>query len=162
MNYWMQKPPLGSQLNATHFARPDDLWLFNEGSGVIVNSLANATDSGILTNGPEWVPGAWGTAIRFDTTTNKYITIADQDWLTPPSNFTLGAALQWNGTIGNNIILNKAGVSGTREWQLTIDTNNGGLRFVIGSDGNWTVIYTAGAITANVLTLYWQRFWGRR
>lgn len=104
---------------------------------------------GTLTNmdpASDWVVSGGQRALDFDGT-NDYVDIGDRQLFTATSDFTLCAWVKWDGTTGNNPILNKAGTNGNREWQLTIDTSQANdLGFLIGNtSGSWSTLHRVGS-----------------
>jgi len=77
---WTQKPPLGVLPNFGNRLSQSlvGLWLFNEGTGLIVNDLSGSGLTGTLSADLSWVAGKYGHAIDFPGVTD-YITAA-----TPP------------------------------------------------------------------------------
>lgn len=109
------------------------------------------------TSGPVWVPelGRWGWA--FDGSDS--IVVADKNEFTPAGDFSLACWFLVTAASGNNVLMNKAGISGTREWQITQDYTVGasGLGFLIGNNtGNWSTIHRS----ANVASGAWNHFAG--
>ena len=85
---WLQKPPLGVQINRAHpLARGlIGCWLFNEGGGDKVYDLSGYCNHGTLngfafpaTTTSGWNPGRDGIGLTFDGT-NDYVDCADGDF----------------------------------------------------------------------------------
>jgi len=76
--YWINKPQLGSRIDKGHPLAPTYAWLFNEGSGALVNDYGigahprNDSNAGIGTKnsgtltGLEWAGGVDGFAVNFN------------------------------------------------------------------------------------------------
>jgi hypothetical protein len=70
MSKWLQKPPLGAQIDWSHpLARGlVGCWLMNEGSGARIYDLSGNGNHGTLTGGPLWKPGKAGVGVYYDGT----------------------------------------------------------------------------------------------
>lgn len=87
---------------------------------------------------------------------SRYVTCGDLDAFTPVGDFAVGCWFYCVATSGNNPLVNKAGLAGTREWQITNDFDNG-LGFLVGdSSGAWNVLHRVTAAPAGA----WRHFMG--
>lgn len=68
MKRWIQKPPLGVQINWAHPISRGlvGCWLMNEGSGNKIYDLSNNNNNGTFYGNTSWIPGKYGSCLDFD------------------------------------------------------------------------------------------------
>jgi hypothetical protein len=110
-------------------------WKFDENTGVYAYDASGNNNTGTLANGPTWVSGKSGSALRFD---------GIDDHVQIPDSSTVNLSLPYSITFwiksGSNVrhaLIVKKNTTGN-SWNYTISSNEGGsayLRFASGSSG---------------------------
>jgi len=88
-------------------------WHMNESSGTVASDMSGNSNNGILTNGPTWTTGKFGSALSFDGT-DDYVDINDfqlggeitvEGWIYPKSHQNWQRLLDFgNGPASDNIV----------------------------------------------------------
>jgi hypothetical protein len=115
---------------------PSDSYNFNEGSGTTAADSSGGNRPGTLVNGPTWVAGKNGGALRFDGT-NDYVTIGSRPL---SATFTLSA---WVNNPQNNVYETIASFGSYRQFSISYgylafwDGNGSEYRFGAMPAGSW-------------------------
>ena len=113
---WLQKPPLGTQLDRSDSLNNPVLdLLMNEGHGDIVHDLSGWGNHGTLhgfdfppTRTSGWNPGADGIALNFDGT-DDIVNIPNSDNLNIADAITIDVTIKANSWASPSVIINKGG-----------------------------------------------------
>jgi len=136
------KPPLGTPLDWTHPLNSGlvRFWVFNEGTGNIVNDLSGNEDTGTLTNmafpstpTSGWNPGRLGPAISFDGS-DDYISTS---YMPPAGNITIAYWAKWT-SFGD---YDASGVNDGANHRLYLGTSYGNVYLGIGNSYKSNVLH---------------------
>jgi len=139
---WTTKPPLGTPLDWTHPLNSglDAFWVFNEGSGDIVNDLSGNNNTGTLTNmafpstpTSGWNPGRLGPAIVFDGLDDYISTL----YIPSSGNKTIAYWAKWS-SFGD---YDASGVNDSANHRLYLGTAYGNVYFAIGNSYKGAVLH---------------------
>lgn len=146
------------------------IWLFDEGKGNEVKDFTENGNDGELTNGPEWVEGKFGTALKFDGV-DDYVAVSSPGGFPAGSNArTISLWFKWSKVIwpapGVEIMGYGANANGQRlgMWidsshALGVETCNYGRVFSWDGDTNWhhlAVVYPEGETSTDKFKLYFD------
>ena len=125
-SHWVQKPPLGTELDHGHqLARGlVGCWIMNEGCGNVIRDLSGAGNHASLVNfsfppttTSGWHPGAYGPSLLYDG--NDYATVAQADVRQIPlgnAAYTTMVCFQgWQGATERHGLLGYGGYGGSRQ-----------------------------------------------
>jgi hypothetical protein len=129
-------------------------WKFDEGSGNTAADSSGNGNTGALQNGPVWVDGKYGKALRFDGVSN-YVRVEDSNSLHLSTAVTLMAwiYLPTGATYADSYIVAKEASNGGANLGLKIHDNSGHVVFNLGLDGGYTA--TQLVSTNNVVRDSW-------
>ena len=115
------------------------VWLFDDGKGDTAKDSSGNGNDGILTNGPVWVEGKFGKALRFDGT-DDYVSVDDTDELSGGDGKKLTVVVWFKTTKisgpDNTPLVVKYLSAQEKDWGLTVDT--GKLKFAYETGGAGT------------------------
>ena len=159
---WLQKPPLGVQINHAHpLARGlVGCWLFNEGGGDIAYDLSGYGNHGTLngmafppTTASGWNPGRDGVGLMFDGS-NDYVDCGNDPSLNITDAITIEAWIKMVSTSTDGMIVAKWGTFADTQWSYfsRVDVTN--PRFGFSADG----ATTCGIKTYTDLTIVQNRW----
>ncbi|MBI4368611.1 MAG: LamG domain-containing protein, partial [Elusimicrobia bacterium] len=94
--------------------------------------VSSNSATGTFTNGPLWVPGPSGKALKFDGS-NDYVTVPNYAAINSPTNITVQAWVKTNNTDQTDAIIASKHVGGNESWALALD--NGGSTITFHTDG---------------------------
>lgn len=146
------------------------IWLFDEGKGNEVKDFTENGNDGELTNGPEWVEGKFGNALKFDGV-DDYVAVSSSNGFPPGSNArTIALWFKWSKVIwpspGVEIMGYGANANGQRlgiwidsSYALGVETCNYGRVFSWDGDTDWhhlAVVYPTGETSTDKFKLYFE------
>jgi hypothetical protein len=143
MNFWTQKPPLGSQLNLGHCLANGLIgyWLMNEATGNRLADISNNRNQMVLTSGL-WIPGSDGPSVLFNGTTSyglvqapKIALYSDQTSITVNlfCKYTTFTNL-YNGLLSSGPRLQSSTPRDIPGWFFWNNYNTGILKFSVAKD----------------------------
>jgi hypothetical protein len=106
-------------------------WPFDEGAGSVAGDIAGTPNNGTLVNGPTWIPGMVGGALRFDGQ-NDYVQVPNHPELNVGTgNFTLDAWVRTTASLGVVVLVDKRTGTGfaTTAQGYALFLSNGRLGF---------------------------------
>jgi len=112
-------------------------WKFDEGEGITATDSSGNNNTGILTNGPNWVDGKLGKALDFDGV-DDYISINDSLSLSLTTAVSISMWI-YIDTLADKVLATK----GLQDYEMRISSNK--LEMWVNADGNNRNI--AGGIT---------------
>jgi hypothetical protein len=139
-------------------------WPFYEGSGLTVSDLSGKRNNGTFTNGPTWVGGLHGSAVKLTAASSQYIDCGNNPSLQITGAITISVWINYTTLISSQIVA-KDNDTGGRAYAFDYDLIGGNLRFYVngGSSlvqfgitptvGQWYHL-TASFIPSGAMALY--------
>ncbi|MBN2314541.1 MAG: LamG domain-containing protein, partial [Sedimentisphaerales bacterium] len=127
-------------------------WRLEDGSGTVAKDSSNYGNDGTLVNGPTWVTGKWGGALKFNG--------VDQ-WVEAPHNETLTVDTEVTVMAWINTERYKGGATASNTWQGIVSKGNaprsysfytkdgGNLHFSVGPSGGYYGSVSTGTLPLN-------------
>jgi hypothetical protein len=146
------------------------IWLFDEDKGDEARDFTENGNDGKLTNGPEWVEGKFGKALKFDGV-DDHVDVSSPSGLPTGSNArTIALWFKWSAvkwpSPGVEIMGYGANANGQRlgiwidsSHALGVETCNYGRVFSWDGDTNWhhlAIVYPTGETTTDKFNLYFD------
>ena len=138
---------------------PVAFWKLDENTGTSAYDSSGNGNSGTLYPGsgnvPAWVPGKYGSALKFDGT-DDYVSITDSSSISPTGSMTLSVWVKNFTESSGNIVAKWDGLAGKRSYQLYGgDVSPPRPMFRISSDGSSGNMSTIQS-TQNINDSYWH------
>jgi hypothetical protein len=127
---------------------PVGYWKFDEGTGTTAYDSSGNSNSGTLTNGPQWASGKMGGALNFNGN-NNYISISDS---ASTKNFTALTVTAWinfpdNSTGGTQRTIISKGLLNNYDYTFRVQLNTNTLLFGLNNDTMYSI--TSSSIPNN-------------
>jgi hypothetical protein len=146
------------------------IWLFDEGAGDKASDSSGNGNDGNLTNGPEWVDGKFGKALKFDGVDDCVFVSSPIGLPTGPNARTISLWFKWSSVkwpspgieimgYGANANSRRLGIWIDSSHALGIETCNYGRVFSWDGDTNWhhlAVVYPKGETSTDKFKLYFE------
>lgn len=156
---WIQKPPLGAQINWAHPLAKGlvGYWLFNEGGGDKAADLGRYGYDGTLVNVafPPTSTSGWGTGRDGPTIvfngTNAYVNIGQPSYTASPTQISVSLWLNTNTLTGGSENLRYA-ISREwidKGWMIRLSTADDKIYWYHRAGGAWPNVATSNAIVAD-------------